>query len=125
MTRRTGTGIALLADDTRRTIVALIALRPRHPTELAVELGLSRPAISRQLSILAHAGLVRGARSRVDGRARVYTINPAEHGRITAWLAGTDVGLEVSILARYAAATAADDSFARAEASRTTTAAGE
>jgi DNA-binding transcriptional ArsR family regulator len=107
MTRRTGSGIALLADDTRRMIVALIALRPRHPTELSRELGLSLPAISRQLSLLTTAGLVQVARSRVDARGRVYTLDPREHGRIIAWLAGTDVGLEESILSRWARAAAA------------------
>lgn len=101
MTRRTGSGIALLADDTRRMIVALVALRPRRPSELALELGLSRPAVSRQLALLRAAGLVRSARSRVDGRARVVTINPEQQGRITAWLAGTDVGLEESIVSRW------------------------
>ena len=106
MTRRTGSGIALLADDTRRTIVALIALRPRHPSELSRELGLSLPAISRQLSLLLGAGLIRVARSRVDARGRVYTLDPAQHGRIIAWLAGTDVGLEESIFSRWARAAA-------------------
>jgi len=84
MTRRTGTGIALLADDTRRTIVALLALRPRHPSELARELSLSRPAVSRQLGLLVAAGVIRSARSRVDGRGRVYALNPADAGRVMA-----------------------------------------
>lgn len=100
MTRRTGSGIALLADDTRRTIVALIALHPRHPTELSRELGLSLPAISRQLGLLTRAGLVRVARSRIDGRRRMYAIDTRAQGRILAWLAGTDVGLEESMLSR-------------------------
>lgn len=102
MTRRTGTGIALLADGTRRTIVALIALRPRHPSELARELGLSRPAVSRQLSLLTRAGLLRVATSRVDRRGRVYRLDPEEQGRITAWLAGTDIGLEEALISRLA-----------------------
>jgi predicted transcriptional regulator len=102
MTRRTGSGIALLADDTRRTIVALIALRPRHPTELSRELGLSLPAISRQLGLLSGAGLVRVTRSRIDARRRMYALDSREQGRIIAWLAGTDVALEESLLSRWA-----------------------
>jgi len=110
MTRRTGSGIALLADDTRRTIVALIALHPRHPTELSRELGLSLPAISRQLSLLTGAGLVRVTRSRVDARRRMYALDSRDQGRILAWLAGTGLGLEDAILSRWAdpGASAAD-----------------
>lgn len=102
MTRRTGSGIALLADDTRRTIVALVALRPRCPTELALELGLSRPAVSRQVSLLRKAGLVRVAISRIDRRRRVVMLDPAEQGRVMAWLAGTDIGLEEALISRLA-----------------------
>lgn len=102
MTRRTGSGIALLADDTRRTIVALVALRPRYPTDLALELGLSRPAVSRQVSLLRKAGLVRVAISRIDRRRRVVMLDPAEQGRVMAWLAGTDIGLEEALISRLA-----------------------
>ncbi len=94
MPRRNGIRIALLADDTRRSIVALLAVRPRRPSAIANEIGRSRPATSRQLSLLHHAGLVRRVRSRIDGRGYVYSIDPDAHGRITAWLAGTEVGLE-------------------------------
>jgi DNA-binding transcriptional ArsR family regulator len=102
VTRRTGAGIALLADDTRRLIVGLVGLRPRRPWELAEELGLSRPAVSRQLSILARAGLVRIVPSRVDRRGRLVLLDPASQGRILAWLAGTDLGLEEALVSRHA-----------------------
>jgi DNA-binding transcriptional ArsR family regulator len=96
MPKRNGTGIALLADDTRRRIVAMLAIKPCRPSTIAAELGLSRPAISRQLRLLEQAGLVRAARSRIDGRGLVYRVDPAAHGRITAWLAGTEVALPPS-----------------------------
>jgi DNA-binding transcriptional ArsR family regulator len=115
MTRRAGSGIALLADDTRRLLVSLIALRPRHPTELSRELGLSLPAVSRQLSLLARAGLIRGARSRIDRRGRVYDLNPEERGRVMAWLAATEVGLEEALLSRWARS---HDASAKLEGSR-------
>jgi predicted transcriptional regulator len=92
MPRRNGVGIALLADSTRRQIVALLALRTRRPSELARELGLSRPAVSRQLRMLEEADLVVAHRSSSDGRERAYTINHWRHGSITAWLAGTEIG---------------------------------
>ena len=50
MPRRTPEGIELLADATRRQIVALIAARIRQPSDIAAALGLSRPAVSRQFA---------------------------------------------------------------------------
>jgi len=64
---------------------------------LAADLGLSRPAITRQLSLLRQAGLIRLGRSLADGRVRLYGIEPRAHGAITAWLAGTDVGRPLAI----------------------------
>ena len=94
MPKRNGQGIALLADETRRRIVALLAERPMRPAALARELGLSRPATSRQLALLRGAGLVRRQRSWADLRGFLYTVDPDARGRIIAWLAGTGVGLE-------------------------------
>lgn len=93
MPKRNGSGIALLADPTRRGIIAALALRPQQPSRLAAHLGLSRPAISRQLHLLEKAGLVWGHQVPGDGRAILYTIDARRHGAITAWLAGTDVGV--------------------------------
>src|SRR5215213_442959 len=89
---RRGVGIELLADPTRRQILAAVAVRPARPSSLAARLGRSRPAVSRQLRLLEEAELIRGHRMPGDGRAMLYTINPLMHGRITAWLAGTEVG---------------------------------
>jgi DNA-binding transcriptional ArsR family regulator len=91
MPRRTAEGIELLADATRRQIVALIAGRIRHPSDIAQALGLSRPAVSRQLGLLVEAGLLRWRRSTIDRRSRVYVIDPAMQEPILAWLAGVDL----------------------------------
>ena len=91
MPKKNGPGIELLADPTRRRLMAAIAIRPRSPSSLAEEIGLSRPATTRQLHLLEHAGLIRAARSMIDRRGVVFTVDPRNHGRITAWLAGTDV----------------------------------
>lgn len=96
MPRRNGSGIDLLADPTRRQLMAAVAVRPRRPSSLAEELGLSRPAVSRQLHLLRDAGLVRASRSLADRRAVLFTIDPRYHGRITAWLAGTEIGRPVT-----------------------------
>jgi DNA-binding transcriptional ArsR family regulator len=106
MPKRNGAGIALLADPTRRRIIAMLAIKPCRPSTIATYVGLSRPAISRQLRLLEQEGLVRSARSHIDGRGLVYRLDPAAHGRITAWLAGTDVALPAS--ARPAHEPAAD-----------------
>jgi DNA-binding transcriptional ArsR family regulator len=91
MPRRTPEGIELLADATRRQIVALIAARIRHPSDLASALGLSRPAVSRQLRLLVLGGLLRWRRSTIDRRSRVYVIDPSMQEPILAWLAGVDL----------------------------------
>jgi Bacterial regulatory protein, arsR family len=59
-------GIELLADPTRRKIVALLANRVWHPGDIAAAISLGRPAVSRQLSLLAAAGLIRWRRSQID-----------------------------------------------------------
>jgi DNA-binding transcriptional ArsR family regulator len=89
--KRNGQGIDLLADRTRRRIIAALALRPRRPSMLALEIGLSRPATTRQLHLLRDAGLIRSGRSVADGRVVLYSIEGRQHGRITAWLAGTEI----------------------------------
>jgi predicted transcriptional regulator len=92
MPRRNGTGIDLLADPTRRRIVALLALEDRRPSKLAEVIGLSRPATTRQLRLLQRAGLIESRRSYVDRRKVTYYITPQRLGQIAAWLAGTEVG---------------------------------
>ena len=64
-----------LADGTRRRILLRLAGGAAYPAELAVELGVSRPAMSNHLSCLRDCGLVvgepEGRRVRyrlVDGR---------------------------------------------------------
>jgi DNA-binding transcriptional ArsR family regulator len=67
-------GWSALADPTRRTILELVAVRPRNVRELADRLPVSRPAVSQHLRLLKDAGLV------VDeaaGTRRIYRANPA------------------------------------------------
>lgn len=92
MPKRNGEGIDLLADPTRRRIVALLALGQFRPAKIARELGLSRPAISRQLRLLLDARLISRRRYFLDHRGWMYYIDPHKLGQITAWLAGTEVG---------------------------------
>lgn len=93
MPKRIGTGIELLADPTRRQILALVARSVRRPSRIADVLGLSRPAVSRQLRLLTDAGLLDAWRYVGDGRGRSYYLNQRMTHSIVAWLAGTEVGL--------------------------------
>ncbi len=63
-----------LGDRTRRRIVDLLLERPRAVGEIAAELPVSRPAVSKHLRVLESAELVSFA---VDGRRRVYAVRPA------------------------------------------------
>jgi DNA-binding transcriptional ArsR family regulator len=101
--KRAAEGIELLADPTRRKMVALIAGRVWHPADIADAVGLSRPAVSRQLRLLAEAGLLTWRWSGIDGRRRDYAINPVMQEQIIAWLAGVDLrGLRPTFRAEWA-----------------------
>ena len=63
-----------LADPTRRTILELVAARPRAVRELADVLPVTRPAVSQHLKRLKEAGLVV---DRAEGTRRIYRANPA------------------------------------------------
>ena len=91
MPRRAAEGLELLADPTRRRIIALIAERVWHPADIAEAIEISRPAASRQLRLLTDAGLLRWRLSRLDLRSREYFIDPAMQPAIIAWLAGVDL----------------------------------
>src|SRR3954470_19443079 len=66
-------GFTALGDPTRRAIFELIAERPQAVGELAVELPVSRPAVSQHLKVLKDAGLVV---DRPDGTRRIYQLDP-------------------------------------------------
>jgi DNA-binding transcriptional ArsR family regulator len=94
MPKRNGAGIEPLADPTRRRIIALLALIPygRASSRIAAEIGLSRPATTRQLKLLQAAGLITTRPVYGDRRLVYYYIESRRLGQIAAWLAGTEVG---------------------------------
>lgn len=67
-------GFAALSDPTRERIVRLLVQRERSVGEIAEQLPVSRPAVSKHLRLLQDAGIV-SARS--EGTRNVYTIEPA------------------------------------------------
>jgi DNA-binding transcriptional ArsR family regulator len=72
-TDQVGDGWGALADGTRRAIVARLADGPMAVGALAVELPITRSAVSQHLKILKDAGLVR---ERAAGTRRIYRLNP-------------------------------------------------
>ena len=75
--------LAALADPTRRELVELLAVGELAAGELAQRFPVSRPAISRHLRVLREAGLVR---ARVDGKRRVYALDPRPLRELDEWL---------------------------------------
>ncbi|MGO8889228.1 MAG: ArsR/SmtB family transcription factor [Streptosporangiaceae bacterium] len=64
--------IAALGDPTRRAIFESLARRPKAVGEIAVELPVSRPAVSQHLRVLKEAGLVT---DRAEGTKRIYQVS--------------------------------------------------
>lgn len=62
-----------LGDPTRRQIFERLVTRPRAVGELALELPVSRPAVSQHLRVLKDAGLVSERR---EGTRRLYRVEP-------------------------------------------------
>ena len=73
----------VLAQDSRRRILDLIAAAERPVGELVNELGLSQPAVSKHLRVLRDAGLVD---VRVDGQRRLYRVLPEPLREVDEWL---------------------------------------
>ena len=67
-----GPAITALGDPTRRAIFELLAGGPRPVGALALELPVSRPAVSQHLKVLKDVGLVI---DRKDGARRLYEID--------------------------------------------------
>lgn len=86
------TTLAALADPVRRRSVELLAERPRRAGELAAELGVSAPVMSRHLRVLRTAELVEEEHPPFDARVRIYSLRPRPMGDLKAWLADAEAG---------------------------------
>jgi len=65
--------LAAIGDPTRRRILELLRIGPRAVGELALELPVSRPAVSQHLKVLADAQLVE---AKAAGTRRLYRVKP-------------------------------------------------
>jgi DNA-binding transcriptional ArsR family regulator len=81
-----GTVIEALSDPTRRRIVVLLSDGPKRAGELAAEVGMSAPAMSRHLRVLLSAAVITDERLDEDARARVFRVCPESLKTARAWL---------------------------------------
>ncbi len=82
--------LAALADPHRRRAVELLGQRPRSAGELAGELGLAAPAMSRHLRALKEGGLVEDSHPAFDARVRIYSLKDGATAELKQWLAETE-----------------------------------
>ena len=81
-----GNVIDALADPVRRQVVMVLSGGPRRAGELAAELGMSPPAMSRHLRVLLAALVIEDERLDEDARARVFRLRPQSIAAVQAWL---------------------------------------
>ncbi len=82
--------LSALADPHRRRTIELLRERPRPAGELAREVGLSPPAMSRHLKTLRESGLVEESHPPFDARIRVYALKREPMADLIAWLEETE-----------------------------------
>jgi DNA-binding transcriptional ArsR family regulator len=74
----------VLADPTRRRMLGLLLGRPWLVGEMAQELEMSQPRVSKHLRVLRDAGLVT---VRAEAQRRWYELRPEPLADLDAWLA--------------------------------------
>ncbi|HKQ71599.1 MAG TPA: metalloregulator ArsR/SmtB family transcription factor [Polyangiaceae bacterium] len=78
--------LVALADPTRRGVVELLRKKPRKAGELAAELAMTPPAMSRHLRVLRKTGLVTESELEHDARVRVYRLERGPFAELRTWL---------------------------------------
>jgi len=91
---RAGAGVdailAALADPHRRRVIDLLSRGPRSAGDLAREVGLAPPAMSRHLKTLRRSGLVEEFHPDFDMRVRVYVLRAEAMDELKRWLEETE-----------------------------------
>ena len=82
--------LGALADPKRRRAIELLGERPRSAGELAADLGLAPPAMSRHLRALKESGLVEDGHPDFDARVRIYSLKDGATDQLKRWLAETE-----------------------------------
>lgn len=74
----------IVAEPNRRRILDLLRTESRAVGDLAAELHLAQPAVSKHLRVLRDAGLVT---AKVDAQRRLYELSPEPLRELDAWVA--------------------------------------
>jgi len=82
--------LAALADPHRRRAVELLRAGPKAAGEIAREVGLAPPAMSRHLKTLRRSGLVEESHPDFDARVRVYSLRAGAMAELREWLEETE-----------------------------------
>ena len=78
--------LGALADPHRRRVIELLSVEPRRAGELAREVGLAPPSMSRHLRALREARLVDEVSPMDNARVRIYRLRPQPMAHLKAWL---------------------------------------
>jgi DNA-binding transcriptional ArsR family regulator len=83
--------LGALADPERREVVEILRERPRASGDLARQMGVSAPTMSRHLRVLRETGLVAEDHGGgLDARVRIYRLTPEPLDGLKSWLAETE-----------------------------------
>ena len=75
-----------LADPARLRVIELLSQSPRRAGELANDVGVTAPAMSRHLRVLLEAGIVLDERRHEDARLRIFRLRGESVEAVQAWL---------------------------------------
>lgn len=84
------TAFAALADPTRRAVIRALLRRPSRAGELAENVAMSPPALSRHLRVLKRAGLIVESGIDDDARVRVFSVDANAFGPVRDWIADVE-----------------------------------
>ena len=74
----------IIAEPNRRAILSLLVSSPQSVGEIARQLRMPQPTVSKHLRVLREAGFVE---STVDAQRRLYRLKPEPLRKLDAWLA--------------------------------------
>jgi len=75
-----------LSDPTKRAVIRILLKKPRRAGDLAQELSLSPPAMSRHLRTLRRSGLITENGIEEDARVKLYRIDARAFAPLRTWL---------------------------------------
>ena len=73
----------IIAEPNRRAILSLLTSSPQSVGEIAQQLRLPQPTVSKHLRVLREAGFVEAT---VDAQRRLYRLKPEPFQEVDAWL---------------------------------------